>query len=63
MRLDDARREQSRRFFTSDDWRLLITGLAFIGIVTGALLYFSTSIADALSHRLMDQTKVAVVCD
>jgi hypothetical protein len=51
MRLEDGRREQSRRSWS--DARLLVVGLATIGIVGGLLLYFSTPIADALSHYLM----------
>ena len=63
MRLEDGRRERSRRFLSDSDWRLLVIGLAAIAIGGSVLLYFSTSLADAVSHRLMDQTRVAAVSD
>jgi hypothetical protein len=51
MRLEDGRREQSRR--SSSDWHFLLVTLLAIGIVAGVLLYFSTPLADTLSRHLM----------
>lgn len=55
MRLDEQRREQSRRFLSGSDWRVLVLGLAVISVSTAVLLYFSIPLADALSHYMMEQ--------